>query len=380
MADMLNQLPGVKSRISNLQSQVSALQTQSGQAGLFVWETDENGDLMPPRKIPNRRIASHVMGMVLTNEGGGSGTWVRINENYEVVPFDINHGTWVGIKNITTDRGSFVEIPITYVKTETIASGTYSGKNCWWVADGYADGFHIHPAFIGSDGQPHNLQIAAYLTSKDNGDLPYSDDVENNSDYWSEIMYSDVRSTALTANTITEGGYRAYNIYDHHFLARMMLTEFGTPNVQSLTINNVAWTGANRINYHGIYDLFGKPNYDLYYWIDGLSTLEGTYQVLAATGSGQIVETDIDCINACVWPINCRTNKVNNIDFGDLFIASASNATENNGSFSDYQYLNSGKAFVAAWGTDSNQGAFCLLDSIPTTSAPTIGWRLSRCY
>ena len=159
-----------------------------------------------------------------------------------------------------------------------------------------------------------------------------------------------------------------------------MLTEFGTPNVQSLTINNVAWTGANRINYHGIYDLFGKPNYDLYYWIDGLSTLEGTYQVLAATGSGQIVETDIDCVNACVWPINCRTNKVNNIDFGDLFIASASNATENNGSFSDYQYLNSGKAFVTAWGTDSNQGAFCLLDSLPTTSAPTIGWRLSRCY
>ena len=130
MADVLNQLPGVKSRVVNLQSKVSALQTQSGQMGLFVWETDENGDLMPPRKLSNRKIASHVMGMVLTQEGGGNGTWVRINENYETIPFDFNHGTWTGMKSVTTDRGAFIEIPITYVKTETITSGTYSGKKC----------------------------------------------------------------------------------------------------------------------------------------------------------------------------------------------------------------------------------------------------------
>jgi len=379
MADVLNQLPGVKSRVVNLQSKVSALQTQSGQMGLFVWETDENGDLMPPRKLTNKKIASHVMGMVLTQEGGGNGTWVRINENYETVPFDFNHGTWTNMKSITTDRGAFVEIPITYVKTETITSGIYSGKKCWWIADGYAEGFHIHPVFIGSDGQPHNLQIASYIASKDNENLPCSADVANESDYWTDIEYSDVRSTALTANSITENGYRAYNIYDHHFLARMMLTEFGTPNVQSLTINNVAWTGTNRINYHGIYDLFGTPNYGTYCWIDGFSTIDGTYQVMSATGSGLIIETEIDCVNASVWPITCRIDKVNGIDFGDLFIASASNATENNGSFSDYQYLNSGKAFVVSWGTESNQGAFCLLDSLPTTSAPTVGWRLVKC-
>ena len=379
MADMLNQLPGVKARVTNLQSKVSALQTQSGQMGLFVWETDENGDLMPPRKLTNRKIASHVMGMVLTQEGGGSGTWVRINENYEVIPFDRNHGTWTGIQTITTNRGSFVEIPITYVKTELISSGTYSGKVCWWIADGYAEGFHIHPAFIGSDGQPHSLKIASYITSQDSEDLPCSEDVNNESDYWTNIEYDDVRSTALTANSITENGYRAYNIYDHHFLARMMLIEFGTPNVQSLTVNNVTWTGTNRINYHGIYDLFGTPNYGIYYWIDGISTIDGTYQILSNTGSGLMTETDEECINASVWPINCKINKANNIDFGDLFIANASNATENNGSFSDYQYLNSGKSFVTAWGTDSNHGAFCLLDSLATISSPTVGWRLVKC-
>ena len=317
----------------------------------------------------------HVMGMVLVEEGNKSGTWVRVDKDFNTVEFNPEHGTWAGIKQVTNATyGEFTEIPVTYVKTETLQSGPYAGKNCWWIADGPESGFHVHPAFIGADGQPHNLQIASWVASNKNS-VPFSEDKGNSKDgYWNNISYNTVHAKGWMT-----GGARPYNIYDYHFLARMMLTEFGTPDVQSQTVDGVAWTGANRISYHGIHDPFGLPNYDEYYWLDGLTTLNGTYQVLAADGSGNMVETGISCPDDRAWPINCRVDQVNGINFGDLFIANMANSTENSGSFADAQNLNSGYAFNVRWNTDSRQGAFYLNNLNPVGGSNTLGWRVALC-
>ena len=319
--------------------------------------------------------ADHCLGMVLVQEGNKSGTWARVDRDFNIVPFDAAHGTWVGMKQVQNDPyGEFTEIPITYVKTETLADGPYAGKNCWWIADGPEEGFHVHPAFIGQDGKPHNLQIASWIASNKN-DVPFSEDKGNSkSGYWNNISYN-----AVHAKGWMTGGARPYNIYDHHFLARMMLIEFGTPDVQAQTVDGVAWTGDNRISYHGIHDPFGLPDYNEYYWLDGLTTLNGTYQVLAADGSGNMVETGVSCPKAGVWPVNCLVDQANGINFGDLFIANMANSTENSGSFADYQSLRSGYAFNVDWGTSSYRGAFYLSNGNPEYEYHSLGWRVALC-
>ncbi len=319
--------------------------------------------------------AEHVMGMVLVEEGNKSGTWVRVDKDFNTVEFNPEHGTWAGMKQVQNETyGEFTEIPVTYMRTETLADGPYAGKNCWWIADGPEEGFHVHPAFIGQDGKPHNLQIASWIASNKN-DVPFSADKgSSTSGYWNNISYNDVHAKGWMT-----GGARPYNIYDHHFLARMILTEFGTPDVQSQTVDGVAWTGANRISYHGIHDLFGLQNYNEYYLLDGLTTLNGTYQVLAADGSGNMVETGVSFPNARVYPVNCLVDKVNGIDFGDLFIANKLNETENSGSFADAQFLYYGYAFYVGWGTDKHRGAFYLYYNSPGSENDRLGWRVALC-
>ncbi len=357
-------------RVVELEEIVAALHAQLENGG-----QQENGNGGQQQNSNNEQpsAAEHVMGMVLVEKGNRVGTWARINENYETVDFNPEHGTWAGIKQVTTDYGEFTEIPITYVKTETIADGPYAGKNCWWIADGQETGFHVHPAFIGSDGQPHNLQIASWIASKQN-DLPFSEDKGiKDTGYWSYISYNTVHDMSLPA------GMRPYSIYDHHFLARMMLTEFGTPDVQTQTVDGVAWTGDNRISYHGIHDPFGTPGGGEWYYLDGLTTVNGTYQVLAPDGSRNMVETGVSCPNMEVWPINCLVDQANGIDFGDLFIANMANAVENSGSFADHQRLYSDKAFCTALGAYSSRGAFYLYNFIFTKEVGNVGFRVARC-
>ena len=316
--------------------------------------------------------AEHVMGMILVQEGNKSGTWVRVDRDFNTIEFNPEHGTWAGMKQVQNDTyGEFTEIPVTYVKTETLQNGPYAGKNCWWIADGPEINFHIHPAFIGVDGHPHNLRIASWITSKKNN-LPFSEDKGNNPDgYWNNISYNTLHTMDLPTNM------RPYSIYDHHFLARMMLTEFGTSDVQIQTVDGVEWIGNNRITYHGIHDPFGTANGKEYLWLDGLTTLNGTYQVLSANGNHEMVETGVKCPDTGVWPINYYTNKVNDIDFGDIFIANNKNSDNESGSFADHQYLYSRCAFFIHWSSLNHQGAFYLGSVVPTFENDPVGWRMS---
>lgn len=376
--DIINKFP-VKSDISSVTVPYLSFNNEYFLNLELSQETDynfkTNNKYFKVIMTPAKTKAEHVMGMILVQEGNRTGTWVRVDRDFNTVEFNPEHGTWAGIKQVMNNTyGEFTEIPITWVKTETLQNGPYVGKNCWWIADQPEEGFHIHPAFIGQDGQPHKLQIASWIASNKNN-IPFSEDKGNSKDgYWNNISYSTVHSKGWMTN-----GARPYNIYDHHFLARMMLIEFGTPDVQAQTVDGVEWTGTNRINYHGIHDPFGTHDYAEYYWLDGLTTLNGTYQVLAANGSRNMIGTGVSCPNTSVWPTNCRVDQVNGIDFGDLFIASMTNTTENSGSFADSQDLNSSCAFNVCWGINSNPGAFYLRYVYPNVVDVDLGWRVSLC-
>jgi hypothetical protein len=304
-----------------------------------------------------------------------------VDRNFNEVAFDASaHGTWSGMKTVTDGDDVLVEIPTTWVKSEVLQSGPYVGKTCWWTADGPVEGFHVHPAFMKTDGTAGTLRIGAYMARKGTSNQPMSTDGGSAaSSYWGDISYNDLRSTGLTKNSFAgKAGYRAYSIYDHHLLARLMLTEFGTSDVQAQTVDGVAWTGSNRIIYHGVHDPFGLPSSSFFYWLDGLTTVDGVYNVLNPDGSGTMVNTGVSCVGSAVYPVNCRVDTANGVNFGDLFIASAANSTKANGSFADHQYLSSGKAFNMFWGTSSYCGAFYLTSRDPSDSRSVLGWRVAQ--
>ena len=330
--------------------------------------------LCPTTTTPKK--PENVIGMVLVNEGGFSGTWARINENYETVDFDPSYGTWANIRQVTNDvYGEFTEIPITWVRTETLADGPYAGCNCWWISDHAEESFHVHPAFIGKDGQPHNLQIASYLTSKKDDNKPFSEDKGmDRTNYWAEINYDFVRSKRWMNDVV-----RPYSIYDHHFLARLMLIEFGTPYTQSLTINGVSWAGDERINYHGIYDPFGLPGALVKgtgscYWIDGFGFSCNFFEIMLPDGSEEVVTTNVRYNGLNTKPVNCFVNKVDDIDFGDLFIANSSNILEECASFAAIQGTNTCDVCFTDW------NPFSLYSYTPKPPSPReyIGWRLAH--
>ena len=323
----------------------------------------------------------HVVGMVLLEEGGRVGKWVRVDANFNTVDFNPEHGTWAGMKTVVNEHGEFVEIPTTWVKTEVLNIGPYIGKTCWWISDEPTQGFHVHPAFLCKDGSVGSLQIGAWLTSLDVTGLPQARDVgADYVEYWNGLPYTEVHAVGELLNGDGDEGYRAYSIYDHHLLARLMLIEFGTPDVQSQTVDGVKWNGTARIAYHGIHDTFGIPDPNgEYFWLDGMNMVDGTYHVLANNGSGNMIDTNIACPDDGSWLKNCLLTVLDDVDFGDLFIANgANNNNESAGSFGDRQSLNKNYAFCVNWQRSSRRGAFCLGGHEVNYTNPMLGWRQVR--
>ena len=414
--------------------------------------------------------AKHIVGMVLAEEGShnsptfryepqaeyesivygdevytyhtAKGDWRRIDKNYNEVDFDPEHGTWAGIQEVTTNLDGalkyFIEIPTTWVKNEVIQSGPYAGCNCWWIADGEAPGFHVHPAFIKPDGTPGKLRIGKYMaTFPENADTNVSASVNVDNIYYDfqTSSYNDLRAKAFAYNTTEESGYRAYSIYDHHFIARMILAEFGNPNVffyqdyrtdewyehagvQGIKMENPPSEAQLLIskNYHGIQNLLGDSYASCLF--DGVTTLNGTYQLLAADGSGTMVETGVPCPQKGTWLTNCYMTKVNGVDFGDVFINDGRNAisdanmgqdpyvqnnpfgnsdivvmdpntnyttedhyiTMKNGSFCDYQYILPNRALYTQHEDEYTYCGIFMLNSIDIDDEGGYGnymcWRL----
>lgn len=364
--------------------------------------------------------AQHIMGMVLVDtdvpkyhvrqepkysieEPISKGEWHRIDQHFNEIDFDPNHGTWAGIQTVTTSCDNFIEIPITWVKTETLQSGPYAGHNCWWIADGEAPGFHVHPAFIKPDGTPGKLRVCVNATRLPDEVVGNTDTITTVNDdeevvYFDNVSYNNLWEKGLSYNNDDETGYRAYSIYDHHFLIRMMLIEFGDPNIMFVEYDGV-WSARiasffggidlkekpndDQINapynYHGIKEILGNPYEQILLY--GLTTLNGTYQVLASDGSGRMVETGISCPTGGTWVVNCRLDKVNGVDFGDLFINNGENIDDYvyfdmcnvygeedyiaKANFCDYQFIVPNTAVVTQYEAEYNYSGLFMLNSTP---------------
>ncbi len=310
-------------------------------------------------------------GMVLLEEGGGAGTWVRVNNKFETVDFDASaHGTWAGMHPVTVDGQDMIEIPVTWVKTEVLQSGPYTGKTCWWIAEDELDGYHVHPAFLNTSGHAVPLRVGAWIASKGENNVPQSVEKGTNAnEYWPSLKYTDV-PTAVTARNAAGAttGWASYDLYTHSLLQRMMLVEFGTPDTHTQTLDGTPWDGSGRVVYHGIHDPFGIPKigtYNITFWISGIQTANSKWSIAANDGSGTTVNTGLTCFaqdsnGKKYHPVTTRLDKGTGYDFGDLFITATDNNVAENGSFACTQLWNANTAFIATFTVDANTNIICM--------------------
>lgn len=121
------------------------------------------------------------IGVVLAQEGGNTpGTnFIRIDRDYNEIEFNPDHCSWA-FHPVTTNAGEFIEVPISWVKTEVLTEGPFAGKTCWWISDKKVPGLHVHPVFLYRDNKAYPLRYSKYFISKNSNGKIQSKNCNNN--------------------------------------------------------------------------------------------------------------------------------------------------------------------------------------------------------
>lgn len=277
----------------------------------------------------------------------------------------------------TVDGQAMVYIPKMYVKNEKLPdTATYAGKYAYLIApDKIDDTWHVHPAFMNNGKEMSGVQIGKYLASKDSSGKAAS---IKGASFWTNITRDDAHKAGLTRNvsggTGEKTGWHMYNIYEHHLIARLMLIEYGSSNLQTLLTGSGSGMDAK---YHGIEMVWGGAIYgELFDGIDTLGT-KGAVRIFKNDGSQTYVDTGITPCGTG-WLKDVLHNKGTNYDLGDVFLASAADGTQANGSFGDYQWFRWRCVFYSGWGSSAHYGPFCLSIYGASDSVGALGFRLAH--
>jgi len=280
------------------------------------------------------------------------------------------------IQPATIDGQSMVYIPKIYVNNTKLTDGPYAGKYQYSIApDKISDDWHLHPAFKNKGAESDGIYISAYLASKDSSGKAAS---VSGSTPWTNMTRDSAHSLGSNRNVSGGGdekqGWHMYNIYEHHLIARLMLIEFGSSDIQTLLTNSNTGNGAT---YHGIHDVYGGTSYC--FWIDGFDTLGASNKIRIFDNDGGQTYTDTG-LTPCggTWMKDCLHDKGSGFDMGDVFIAKTAEGTQANGSFGDYQGLHGGDVFCAAGGAVADCGPFCLGDATSSHAYSLLGFRLAK--
>lgn len=288
---------------------------------------------------------------------------------------------WNEIEERTVDGQSMVFIPKIYVKTEVDENNLPT----WWISKSKKTGFHIHPAFMWDGHEtPEGILISKYVAG---GSTSAPTSLASQTRIGS-VNYNQAQTAGqarnVTGGTDEQKGWHSYNIYEHHLIARLMLIEYGTADLQNQIGGSATAMG---ITYHGITDVWGNNSYG--FWIDGLDTLgdnngtgsaNTTLRILDNLGNGTMVDTGISVDTLCKnWVVNVSTASGTNFDLGDVFIGTTYTDTESAGTFGDYQGVGyGGCVFGTAWGSSSYLGPFSLDYYAPSSSPSALGFRLAK--
>ena len=241
-------------------------------------------------------------------------------------------------------------IPNIWIRNEKLPAGaTYEDYVGYMISDKPKPNYHIATSFV-TNGR-----------ANDNG-LLISEDIITGS-----FAYNELKSKAA------EYDAEPFNIYDMHLLARLMLIEFGSSDIQKALSGVDGKMGAT---FHGIKNVWG--GIELGQWYYGLTTEDETIHVLNSKMDGTMVDTKIVPAGSG-YPTSLLTAKTLNYDLGDLFIAKNQGVNAVDGILSDYQCLEKDSAFNSGFvNNNALCGPFYLCNDRMDKKIRNIGLRLRK--
>lgn len=131
------------------------------------------------------------------------------------------------IHEATIDGQRMIWFPKTYVRGENLYDGQFKGKYAWQVSEYPRPFFHVHRAFIDSNGHERpGFWLGKYEASNQNG-LPAS---VPNVLPWVNISTTDAIATAKLRNRNGQSGWHIQNCFEYWYVSLIMMIELGTPD------------------------------------------------------------------------------------------------------------------------------------------------------
>lgn len=322
-------------------------------------------------------VDNYCIGIKMLSSGGGSGTWVYIDEEENIVTLPVNYFEHHPVfSNITIGNMDGVQImariPKFYFRTD-------EGKKYWItpnpVTDGMSKtesiealndlknrGFKVHPAFIKDNGEEVNFfYLGVYQASYDNG---VCCSIQNVYPVKSSLSFNDYKESCNARNKIEGGisGFHMWSIFEMSAITLLAMiegcttdfqTRYGSGRVSSPSVGKTNDESVISASYHGITGLWGNAwqyvdklfvNSDNFLVVEGFYTNEDGETVHREFSTEvKVPSKDSD---RTIW-INGKSSgyysklnmdKGQAYDFSELFIPDFNSLTDKyvNGTYSDY--------------------------------------------
>ena len=366
---------------------------------------------------------SPVIGICLAEEGGGAGSWCRVDKDgLPVTPpksyFD-HHPTYKAIRRVLVDGQMMQEHTKFYYKAGEIASGPLAGKRARWISPEPLEGFKVFPSFM-KDGQeidhwycgtyqaidttPTAEQAAKVLGSRP-GKQPFTN-----------VDFPTMQAMAARRNTGGVTGFAMWDIYQVAEIQLLYLLEYadgdsqraigpGWVDGQWRVVNNVAQFDAKCVDdptvalasWRGHVGLWGN----VWQMVDGLKTRDSDKHIMIYKNDGSRTWVDTGIVAperakfgtsyAHAWPVNFRHQSGEGFDLADIFYPETLSTAGEDGSGGsvpdaywgwqpDYGAGQDRVCYLGAlWNDGGLAGLFACHLNCPTSSANVdIGCRLAR--
>ena len=331
---------------------------------------------------------SPVIGICLVKEGGGAGTWARVDgdgQPFEVPPYYFDyHPTYSAIKRVTIDGQVMQEHHKFYYKAFTIESGPYVGKPARCISPYKVDDtWKVFPSFMKNGKEIDTWWCGTYQASTDAGQLT-ADKGENTvlgsapDKYPFAYVESDIMALQYCRNRNTElsAGWDLWNVYQLAEIQTLALIEAGTSDSQTFYghgYSNSSYTSPQKVDNTTVAQATWRGHVGLWGNIWQACTGLGYYRenstlkikIWKNDGTQEFIKTGIAAPNVSNVAYGDRiksidTRKGDGWDFNEIFLTSAvvleSNASQatipdnfyvsDEGLFDDLSIVNHGGTYT----------------------------------
>ena len=337
-------------------------------------------------KITTKAQFANVIGIAMLAQGGGGGTWARVDENGATkvtdASFFSSHATYGAIQDQVVDSQNMVRIPAFYVKRGTIASGANVGKKAVWISDQPATGFTLHPAFKNAGADLTQFWVGKYQGTTDGSKLGSKAGLVP----LVSIDFPTMQARAAARNTSGVSGFALWSIYQLSAIQTLAMIEMGGADSQALIgQGNVSTSAAQAVDsalvaqatWRGIVGLWGN----VWQMVDGLQTdASNKFKIWDRNGNKSYMTTTRTGPGSG-YVVAMAEDAGTDYDLRDIFAPATIDGAAGNGSYGDYVYsaANSVAFHGGSSGNGSNAGLFSLLVTNPASNAgAAVGGRLAK--